>query len=141
MPLTDAQALELARTVKSVAVLGMTDGAKPDRPSFEIPKMMHERGIAVTPVNPMIESSLGLPSLKALKDLPAGIEVLDVFRRSDAIPAIAEELLALPQGQRPKTIWLQSGIRHPESEELLEQAGFDVVSDRCLGVYVARAGR
>ena len=141
MPMTDAQALELARTVKTVAVLGMTDGSKPDRPSFEIPKMLQARGIEVTPVNPMIESALGRPSLKALKDLPAGIEVLDVFRRSDAIPAIADELLALPQAQRPKTLWLQSGISHPESEELLEQAGFGVVSDRCLGVYVARAGR
>jgi predicted CoA-binding protein len=103
--------------------------------------MLQQRGIEVIPVNPMIQSSLGVPSLKSLAELPAGVEVLDVFRRSDAIPEIAAELLALPPERRPGLVWLQSGISHPESEAKLEQAGFRVVSDRCLGVYVARAGR
>ncbi len=141
MPLDDAKALEIARTVKTVAVLGMTDGSKPGRASFEIPEMLHKRGILLTPVNPMIESALGIKSLKSLAELPAGIEMLDVFRRSDAIPEIAEELLALPAAQRPKTVWLQTGITHPEAEAKLEAAGYQVVSDRCLGVYVARSGR
>lgn len=141
MPLNDAQALELARTVKTVAVLGMTDGSKPGRASFEIPQMLQQRGIQLTPVNPMIESALGLKSLKSLAELPAGIEMLDVFRRSDAIPEIADELLALAPAQRPKTVWLQTGITHPEAEAKLEAAGYQVVSDRCLGVYVARTGR
>lgn len=141
MPLDDAQALEAARTVKTVAVLGMTDGSKPGRASFEIPQMLQQRGVKLTPVNPMIQSALGEKSLASLKELPAGIEILDVFRRSDAIPEIAEELLALPIEQRPKLVWLQSGISHAEAEAKLEAAGFQVVSDRCLGVYAARAGR
>jgi predicted CoA-binding protein len=127
--------------VRTVAVLGMTDGSKPGRASFEIPQMLQQRGIKIIPVNPTIDSALGEPSLKSLAELPAGVEVLDVFRRSEAIPGIAEELLALPAAQRPGTVWLQSGITHPEAEARLEQGGYQVVSDRCLGVYVARAGR
>lgn len=141
MPLTDAQALELARTVRTVAVVGMTDGSKPGRASFEIPQMMQPRGIKLFPVNPMIASALGEPSLKSVAELPAGIEVVDVFRRSDAIPELADELIALPASQRPKAVWLQTGISHAQAEAKLEAAGFQVVSDRCLGVYVARSGR
>lgn len=141
MPLDDAQALELARRVRTVAVLGMTDGSKPGRPSFEIPRMLQQRGIRVLPVNPMIEAALGERSLKSLAELPAGIEVLEVFRRSEAVPEIADALIALPPSRRPQAVWLQSGIQHPEAEAKLEAAGFQVVSDRCLGVYVARAGR
>ncbi len=55
MPLNDAQALEAARTMKVVAVVGMTDGSKPGRASFEIPEMMQQRGVTVLPVNPRIE--------------------------------------------------------------------------------------
>jgi uncharacterized protein len=141
MPLDDAKALEIARTVKTVAVLGMTDGSKPGRASFEIPQMLQQRGVKLVPVNPTISSALGEPSLKALADLPLGVELLDVFRRSEAIPELADELIALPPSQRPKTVWLQSGITHPEAEARLEAAGYQVVADRCLGVYVARAGR
>lgn len=141
MPLDDVQSLEIAKHVRTVAVLGMTDGSKPGRASFEIPQMLQARGIQVLPVNPMIQSALGQPSLPSLDQLPQGIEVLDVFRRSDAIPEIADELIALPAAQRPKLVWLQTGISHPQAEAKLEAAGFQVVSDRCLGVYVARAGR
>jgi predicted CoA-binding protein len=70
--------------------------------------------------------------------LPAGVDVLDVFRRSDAIPELADQLLALPAERRPRTVWLQSGIRHDESAERLAAAGMKVVQDRCLGVYARR---
>jgi predicted CoA-binding protein len=141
MPLDDAQALEAARRCQVVAVLGMTDGAKPGRASFEIPQMMQQRGIKVLPVNPMIQQALGeraVPDLAALAVVP---DIVDVFRRSDAIPEVAQELLALPKERRAKLVWLQSGISHPEAEAALEAGGYQVVSDRCLGVYVARSGR
>lgn len=141
MPLTDAQALEAARTAKIVAVIGMTDGSKPGRASFEIPQMMQQHGIKVLPVNPMIQSALGEAAVPALAALAAVPDIVDVFRRSDAIPEIADELLALPREQRAKLVWLQTGISHPEAEARLEAGGYQVVSDRCLGVYVARSGR
>ncbi len=139
--LSDEEALEVARTARVVAVVGMTDGSKPGRASFEIPQMLQKRGLRVLPVNPMISAALGETSVPHLADLREVPDVVDVFRRSDAIPELAEELLALPPPRRPRTVWLQTGIRHPESEARLEAAGYRVVADRCLGVLVARAGR
>jgi len=141
MPLDDAKALEVARGAKVVAVVGMTDGSKPGRASFEIPQMMQQRGIRVLPVNPMIQQALGEKAVPALKDLGVKPDVVDVFRRSEAIPELADELLALPAEKRARVVWLQTGISHPEAEARLEAGGYQVVSDRCLGVYVARSGR
>jgi len=141
MPLDDAQALEAARRCKVVAVVGMTDGSKPGRPSFEIPQMMQQRGIQVLPVNPMIQTALGEKAVGTLAELAVVPDIVDVFRRSDAIPEIAQELLALPPEKRARLVWLQTGISHPEAEAALEAGGYQVVSDRCLGVYVARSGR
>jgi predicted CoA-binding protein len=139
--LSDAEALEVARTTQVVAVVGMTDGSKPGRPSFDIPKMVQARGIRVLPVNPLIKEALGEPAVARLADLSVVPDLVDVFRRPEAIPGLADELLALPPGKRPKTVWLQTGISHPESEARLEAAGYKVVSDKCLGVLVARSGR
>jgi len=139
--LSDAEALEAARTCKVVAVVGMSDGSKPGRPSFEIPQMMQQHGVRVIPVNPMIKTALGEPSLAALADLPQAPDIVDVFRRPEAIPEIAQELLALPKEKRAKIVWLQTGITHPEAQAALEAGGYQVVADRCLGVYVARSGR
>jgi predicted CoA-binding protein len=139
--LIDAEALEAARTCKVVAVVGMTDGSKPGRPSFEIPQMMQQHGVRVIPVNPMIKTALGEPSLAALADLPQAPDIVDVFRRPEAIPELAQELLALPREKRAKIVWLQTGITHPEAQAALEAGGYQVVADRCLGVYVARSGR
>jgi predicted CoA-binding protein len=139
--LSDAEALEVARTTQVVAVVGMTDGSKPGRPSYDIPKMVQARGIRVLPVNPLIKEALGEPAVAHLADLAVVPDLVNVFRRPEAIPELAEELLALPPAKRPKTVWLQTGISHPESEARLEAAGYKVVSDKCLGVLVARSGR
>lgn len=139
--LTDEQALEAARTARVVAVVGMTDGSKPGRPSFEIPRMMQQRGIRVLPVNPAISLALGEAAVPSLKELGLVPDIVDVFRRSEAIPELAQELLALPMERRAKLVWLQSGITHPQAEAALEAGGYQVVSDRCLGVFVARSGR
>jgi len=139
--LSDAEALETARTTQVVAVVGMTDGSKPGRPSFDIPKMVQARGIRVLPVNPLIKEALGEPAVARLADLAVVPDMVNVFRRPEAIPELTDELLALAAEKRPKTVWLQTGISHPESEARLEAAGFKVVSDKCLGVLVARSGR
>jgi len=139
--LTDAQALEVARTTKVVAVVGMTDGSKPGRASFEIPQMIQAKGIRILPVNPMIKEALGEPAVGHLAELALVPDLVNVFRKPEAIPEITDELLALTPERRPKTVWLQTGISHPASEARLEAAGYQVVSDKCLGVLVARSGR
>ncbi len=138
MNVTEDEVLEIARNAKTVAVEGMQDESKMDRPAYQIPAMLKERGIRIYPVNPKIQSSMGENAYAAIKDVPVKVDILDVFRRPDVIPALADELIALPEDKRPKVVWLQSGITHPQAEAKLEKAGFKVVSDACLGVIASR---
>ena len=133
---TDAEIAEVARNCRVVAVVGMKDESRPWEPAFAIPKMLVDRGIEVIPVNPTITQALGRTAYARLADVPQEFDLVDVFRRSDRIPALAEEILALPR--RPKVVWLQSGIRHAAAAEKLAVAGIQVVQDACLGVIVAR---
>lgn len=135
---SEPQMERIVQTAKTVAVYGMQDESRSDRPAFQIPRMLQERGLKIYPVNPKIQSSLGEKAFAEIRDLPVQVDILDVFRRSEDIPAVVEEILALPGPRRPKTVWLQTGITNPEAEARLEQSGLKVVSDACLGVFAAR---
>jgi len=136
--LSESQMLEAVRQCRTVGVVGATDGKKPGRASHEIPAQLQRRGIKLYPINPTLQEALGEPCLASVAALPLAVDILDVFRRPEAIPELADELLALPAEKRPKLVWLQSGITHPEAEARLEAAGFQVVSDACLAVVAAR---
>ena len=128
----------IVRTMRTVAVVGIKGDDRTDEPAHTIPAMLAAQGREVVGINPTIPAALGRPTLAGVESLPAGIDVLDVFRRSDAIPALADQLLALPAERRPRTVWLQTGIRHDEAAERMAAAGMRVVQDRCLGVYAKR---
>ena len=139
---TDEDSLvAIARDMHTVAVVGIKDDSDPDAPAHTIPSLIQDSGVRVIGVNPRVAAALGKPTLRSLAELPAGVDVVDVFRRSDAIPEIADELLALPSEQRPAVVWLQTGIRHDDSAAKLVAGGYRVVQDRCLGVYTRRARR
>ena len=129
---------EIVRTMRTVAVVGMKDEKRADAAAHAIPRMLHERGVTIIPINPTITSALGIPALRSVEDLDRRVDVLDVFRRSEAIPALAEEILLLPRDRRPGVVWFQSGIRNDAAAEKLAAEGIRVVQDRCLGVYAAR---
>lgn len=135
---SEAELADVVRTMRTVAVVGAKSGADPDAPAYSIPRLMQQRGLDVTPINPTIAETLDVRSLASVGELPAAVDVLDVFRRIEALPALADELLAMPADRRPRVVWLQSGIRHDDVAERLRAAGMDVVQDRCLGVYVQR---
>jgi predicted CoA-binding protein len=139
--MNESEIISLIRLARTIGVVGMQDEAHSDRPAFAIPKQLAQRGYEVYPVNPKIQSSLGQTALATVNDLPVRVDILDVFRRAEHIPALTNEILELPAERRPKAVWLQSGITEPESEAKLAAAGITVVSDRCLGVYAAYAGR
>jgi uncharacterized protein len=138
MNVSEREMIEIVKNAKTVAVEGMQDESRMDRPAYQIPEMLHQRGLKLYPVNPKIQSSLGEKAFAAIKDLPVKVDILDVFRRPELIPALADEILALPEEKRPKVVWLQTGITHPEAEAKLEKAGIKVVSDACLGVIASR---
>ncbi len=135
----DEAALEgIVRSMRTVAVVGIKDGSRPDAPAYTIPAQLQRLGRTVIGINPVVPEALGRPTLARVEDLAEAVDVLDVFRRSEAIPEVADAVLALPPERRPRTVWLQSGIRHDASAERLAAAGVRVVQDRCLGVYAMR---
>ena len=137
----EADLVTIARDMRTVAVLGIKDGCDPDAPAFSIPSLLASEGVRIIGINPRVPEALGSRTLATVAELPPGVDVLDVFRRSSAIPAHAAELLALEPERRPRVVWLQSGVRHDEAAARLAMGGYRVVQDRCLGVYSRRAGR
>lgn len=135
---SEEELAEIVRSMRTVAVVGIKDGADPDAPAYTIPKMLHDRGIRILPVNPKFQTVLGEPAYANVAALPERADVLDVFRRPDAVGSVADEVLALPAERRPPVFWMQTGIRNDAAAERLSAAGIRVVMDRCLGVYTAR---
>jgi predicted CoA-binding protein len=138
---SDAELAAVVRAARTVAVVGMKDESRRGEPAFAIPNICHNLGMKILPVNPTIESALGVKAVAHLADLQEPFDLVDVFRRSERIPALAEEILALPQERRPEVVWLQSGIQHDAAALKLAQAGIRVVQDACLGVLASRHRR
>ncbi len=126
------------RALRVVAVLGAhTD---PSRPASYVPESLLAAGVRVIPVNGALAGQRwhGLPILASLADIHEPVDILDVFRRVDALPAHLPEILAM--SHRPKIVWLQSGLRHEAFADALCAEGVDVVQDRCLMVDYRRWG-
>jgi uncharacterized protein len=103
-PPTEDEIRNIVLGAKVIAVVGMKDETQKDSSAFSIPAVMHSRGIEIVPVNPTITTALGVSSLKRVSDLTRSVDVLQVFRRSEAVMAIANEAvaLALAPAIRPK---------------------------------------
>ena len=118
--------------VKIIAIVGASPNAA--RPSFGVMELLISRGYDVTPVNPgqAGKEILGRTVAAALAELPGPIDMIDVFRASEAIPGLADEILRLPW--KPKLVWLQLGIRNDAAAAKLEAAGISVIMDRCPAI-------
>lgn len=113
-------------TLKTIAVVGCSP--KPERPSHYVAAYLKEQGYKIVPVNPGQTEILGEKCYESLLDIPFPIDVVDVFRRPEDVPPVADEAIMI----KAKALWLQSGITEPESEEKARKAGLLVVSDRCM---------
>ncbi len=113
-----------------IAVLGAH--ADPTRPAHYVPDYMRAMGSKIIPVNPAIAGTTlwGEPVRASLRDVGAHVDVVDVFRRPEALPAHLDEVLAM--APRPRVVWLQSGIRNDTFAAALLAAGIDVIQDRCM---------
>jgi len=137
---SEADIEAVVRAMRTVAVVGMKDGAEPSQPAFTVPRSLQARGVRVVPVNPKIAGAvvLGEPAYATLASVPSPFDLVCVFRRPEHVPAVADDVLALPPERRPAVVWMQSGIEHEEAAEKLAAAGIRVVMDRCLAVEAAR---
>lgn len=130
----------LVRGVKTVAVLGAH--VDPDRPSHYVPAALFRAGVTIVPVNAALagQQVFGRTILASLADIDEPVDVLDVFRRSEAVAAHVPEILAM--ARRPGVVWLQSGIRDDAAGAALVGEGIGFVQDRCLMVnFRAWSGR
>ena len=126
----DASLARILADTATIAVVGLS--SKPDRPSYEVAAYLQRQGYRIVPVNPRETEVLGETAYASLDDVPADvrIDLVDVFRRAEDTPAVAEE--AVRRGAR--FLWLQLGIENDEARRIAEDAGIDVVMDRCIMV-------
>lgn len=126
----DAGLARILRESRTVAVLGVK--AQPAEPAYYVPAYLARQGYRLSLVNPTLAGArvLDTPVLASLADLPAPVDLIDVFRRPAFLPGHAAEILALPW--RPAVVWFQLGIRNDAAAERLARAGIRVVQDRCM---------
>jgi predicted CoA-binding protein len=122
----------ILRASKTVAVVGLS--ANWYRPSYFAAKYMQEHGYRVIPVNPQVDSVLGEKCHASLRDIPEPVDIVDCFRRSTEIPALAEDAIAIGA----KVLWMQLGIENAAARARAEAAGLEVVENRCVKIEHAR---
>jgi predicted CoA-binding protein len=124
---TDDVVCRVLKDMRRVAVVGLS--ARPDRASYGVTRFMVGLGLDVVGVNPALdEDVLGLAIFKELTDVTGKVDVVDVFRRSDAVPELVDQAIAIGAG----AIWLQEGVVHEEAAARARAAGLVVIQDRCL---------
>ena len=117
------------RATKRIAVLGIKTEAQADQPSVYVPAYLQKAGFEIVPVPvyyPDATTILGEKVYRRLVDVPGDIDMVDVFRRSPDVTGHVEDILA----KKPRSVWLQSGIRNDAAAEIFAKAGIKVVQDR-----------
>lgn len=119
---------QLLADTRTIAVVGLSD--KPDRDSYRVAAYLQRNGYRIIPVNPHISEVLGEKSYGTLKEVPEPIDLVDIFRRPEAVPPIVAEAIEVGA----KAVWMQIGVIHPQAAEQARDAGLQVVMNRCIMV-------
>ncbi len=122
----DAELRNVLTSAHTVATVGVS--SNPEKPSYGIFQYLAEAGYNMIPVNPTVPEVLGRKSYPDLKSIPEKIDVVQVFRKPEDVPAVVEQ--AIQAGAR--VVWMQEGIVNQQAAERAEQAGLKVVMDRCM---------
>src|SRR6267143_5506590 len=124
---SDQELTQLLTNATTIAVIGAS--SNPDKASYGIMQKLQKVGYRVIPVNPRETEILGERSYASLADVPERIDIVDVFRRADDTPAIADEAVTIGA----KALWLQTGIVNEEAAARAKKGGLVVVMDACIG--------
>ena len=122
----------ILRTTRSIAVVGLS--AQWHRPSYFAAKYLQDHGYRIVPVNPMYDEVLGEKCYKSLREIPEPVDMVDCFRKSAEIPAIAEDAIAIGA----KVLWMQLGVENAQARKRGEAAGLQVVENRCVKIEHGR---
>ncbi|HEX6222575.1 MAG TPA: CoA-binding protein [Acidimicrobiia bacterium] len=129
---TALERLQIIQNFESVAMVGVS--ANPIRSSNFVASYLVRTPFRTYPVNPAYDEVLGLKTYDTLFDLPEVPDIVDVFRRHEAIPEVVDQAIEVGA----KVVWLQLGLRHDEAAQKAVEAGLLVVQDRCLKIEHAR---
>ncbi len=121
-------------SVRTIAMVGASEHW--NRPSYFVMKYLQDKGYRVIPVNPQAKAGeiLGEKVYASLADIPDRIDMVDIFRRADAVPAIVDQAIA----KGAKVVWMQLGVRHDAAASKAEAAGLRVVMNRCPKIEYSR---
>ena len=111
---------------KTVAIIGLSP--KPERDSYRVAKYLKENHYTIVPVNPGQKEILGEKCYPNLKAIPFSIDVVDIFRRPEAIPPVVDDAIEVGA----KVVWMQLGIAHNQAADTARKAGLDVVMNKCI---------
>jgi predicted CoA-binding protein len=128
----DVDTFELASWLvppKRIAVVGLSN--KPDRPSYTVADYLLHHGFEIVPINPMIDQVFDLKAYPSMAAVPETmrIDIVDIFRRSEEVPAIVQQVL---DSNRTPLIWMQEGVISPQAQELAESHELLVVMNQCI---------
>jgi uncharacterized protein len=124
----DQEVRQILKSAKTIAVVGLSH--KVDRDSHQVAKYLQHHGYKVIPVNPKYKEVLGERCYPNLAAIPEHIDVVDIFRRVEAIPAIVDEAIAVGAD----TVWMQLGLAHNDAAAKACNKGLKVVMDKCIKV-------
>ena len=130
---SDAQIADLLRKTKRIAVLGIKPESHASQPAFYVSRYMQNAGFEIIPVPvyyPDVTTILGEQVYRDLRDVPGEIDMVNVFRRDVDIPKHVDEIIEA----KPKSVWVQLGIRNDPAAEAFAKAGIKVVQNLCLMV-------
>jgi uncharacterized protein len=125
---SDEEIRTLLSGARTIAVVGMSD--KPYRDSYQVGRYLHNRGYTIIPVNPAIREVLGIPALPDLDNIGFGVDIVDIFRRTEYVPEVVDA--AVRCGAH--AVWMQFGAVHPGAAARAAAAGLRVVTGRCIMV-------
>lgn len=131
---TDDELRAILSSSRTIAIVGAS--SKRDRPSFDVMKILMAAGFTVIPVTPREERILGRTAYPTLGDVPEHVDIVDVFRRPEETPAIADDAARIGA----KVLWLQLGISSDEAAARARAAGLGVVMNLCIGQTTKRLG-